>query len=379
MSTPRPARPTGPLAALARQRDLVRRWFAEEDRARLALLVLITLLGAGLMLRFEAVTAAILMVPLLLTGLLLSPRHIPVFVGFLLLVLFVETLLEYPGGIPARRTVAAVIVLVMSGVILLAGWRRNRLGVGALTGEALLTDLQARINRQGQIPPLPTGWFADAATRSAGSTSFAGDFLVAHRSPDGTTASFVLVDVSGKGVDAGPRSLLLSGALGALLGSVPPDTLLPVANAFVLDQAWDEGFATAVHVCVELTTGGYEIRTAGHPPAIQFRAGSGQWHVHDEVESPVLGLVAGAEYPAMTGRLGIGDALLLYTDGLVERRRRDISLGIDKLVGEGERLVREGFGGSAQRLITRLGATNDDCAVLVLQRGFERMTGIEPA
>jgi hypothetical protein len=70
----------------------------------------------------------------------------------------------------------------------------------------------------------------------------------------------------------------------------------------------------------------------------------------------------------MQGRLGRNDALLLYTDGLVERPGRDISLGIDRLIGEGERLVRQGFAGSARGLVDKLGASNDDCAVVVLER-----------
>ena len=38
-----------------------------------------------------------------------------------------------------------------------------------------------------------------------------------------------------------------------------------------------------------------------------------------------------------------GDALLLYTDGLVETPTRDITYGIDKLLGEAEKLVQQGF------------------------------------
>ena len=60
--------------------------------------------------------------------------------------------------------------------------------------------------------------------------------------------------------------------------------------------------------------------------------------------------------------------MLLYTDGLVERPGRDISLGIDRLLGEGERRIRQGFVGSARELVDKLGAANDDCTVVVLGR-----------
>jgi serine phosphatase RsbU (regulator of sigma subunit) len=306
------------------------------------------------------------MVPLLLSEVLLSPRRAPAFVGFLLATLTVETLLEFPDGIPARRWVTVLIVLVMSVVVLITQWRRARLGVRGLKGDSMLLDLKERISRNGEIPRLPIGWGVDFATRSAGGTSFAGDFMVAHR--DEARLVLVLVDVSGKGVDAGTRSLLLSGAFGGLLGAVPPEDFLPRANEFLNRQAWDEGFATAIHVCLDLATGSYEIRVAGHPPAIQFLAGSGLWHVHDEVHGPILGVTTSPEFPAMVGHLGTGDALMLYTDGLVERPTRDIWRGIDKLIGEGERFVRHRFEGAAKELVDKLGASDDDCALIILQR-----------
>ncbi len=83
----------------------------------------------------------------------------------------------------------------------------------------------------------------------------------------------------------------------------------------------------------------------------------------------MLGLVEDAAFTAGVGRLGSGDVLMLYTDGLVERPRRDIGLGIDRLIGEGERLVRTGFRDSAAGLVQRLGASGDDCALAVLHRG----------
>ena len=64
--------------------------------------------------------------------------------------------------------------------------------------------------------------------------------------------------MSGKGVDAGTRALLLSGAFGGLLGALPSEEFLAASNDYLLRQGWDEGFATAVHVgtrtCAPATT-----------------------------------------------------------------------------------------------------------------------------
>jgi hypothetical protein len=338
-----------------------------------ALLALTILIAVLMEAQSGVIPAVALLVPLLLTDSLLPPRRVPAFVAALLTVLAVETSQQYvfvpdPGWPPARRWVGIGIVVLMSAVVVALARRRARLGVAGYMGDSMLMDLQERINRQGRIPVLPQEWYVDVATRSAGGTSFAGDFIVAHHDPDRDTLALVLVDVSGKGVDAGTRSLLLSGAFGGLLGALAPADFLPSANEFLIRQGWDEGFATAVHVDLDLRSGRYEVRGAGHPPAVQLLAGSGRWEVLDQVEGPVLGLVEDAAFTAGTGRLGSGDVLMLYTDGLVERPRRDIGLGIDRLIGEGERLVRTGFRDSAAGLVQRLGASSDDCALAVLHR-----------
>jgi serine phosphatase RsbU (regulator of sigma subunit) len=203
--------------------------------------------------------------------------------------------------------------------------------------------------------------------RSAGGSSFAGDFMVASRTENGRLLQVAVVDVSGKGEQAGSRSLLLSGAFGGLLGALPAENFLPAANDYLLRQDWSEGFATAVHVAIDLCTGHFELRSAGHPPATQLLAGSGRWVVH-KAEGPVLGLMCQAEFGVVRGTLHRGDALLLFTDGLVETPSRDIGMGIDKLIGQGESLLRAGFENAAHRLVDRVESYDDDRALLLVHR-----------
>ena len=63
-----------------------------------------------------------------------------------------------------------------------------------------------------------------------------------------------------------------------------------------------------------------------------------------------------------------GDALMLYTDGMVETPRRDIGLGIDRMLGQAERLLRGEFEGGADRLVDALGSHNDDRALVLVHR-----------
>ena len=272
-------------------------------------------------------------------------------------------------GVPPIAPGAVLVVAATAAFVHLQARSRGRLGVQGTRGESLLVDLRDRLTSQGELPTLPPGWSAELALRSADEASFSGDFLVACRSDDGTVLEVALVDVSGKGVDAGSRSLLLSGAFGGLLGSVPHDEFLPATNRYLLRQQWDEGFATAAHLVVDLTSGEYVVSVAGHPPAAQFSAGSGRWHLCDSSNGPLLGVFPDVAFVAQRGRLDRGDALLMFTDGLVERPGQDLAVGIDKLLGEADRLVTKGFRHGADRLLDQVAASySDDRAVLLVWR-----------
>ncbi len=304
-----------------------------------------------------------LLVPLVVSSLMLGPRQLPWFVVFVLLV--VAIVVPQQDDITVRVVLTVIIIFGLGFLVLLSSFRRSRLGVAGIQGEQMFVDLRDRILRQGGIPALPDDWYAAAELRSAGGTPFAGDFVVTSRV--GERLDVAVVDVSGKGQGAGTRALLLSGAIGGLLSAVPPSGFLAAANTFLLQQDWDEGFASAIHLSLDLGTGRYDLRSAGHPPAAVRHAGSGRWEVV-ETEGPVLGLIDGATFSARSGVMRRGDALLLYTDGMVETRTRDIGSGIDKMLGQAERLLRGEFEGGATRLIDSLGSRNDDRALLLVHR-----------
>ncbi|MGH8894686.1 MAG: serine/threonine-protein phosphatase, partial [Actinomycetes bacterium] len=145
-----------------------------------------------------------------------------------------------PGAAPG----AVLVVAGTAAMVQLLARSRGRLGLQGTRGDSMLVDLRDRLTAQGEMPALPDGWSAEVVLRSAGGASFSGDFLVATRSEDGHLLEVALVDVSGKGVAAGTRALLLSGAFGGLLGSVPHEEFLLAANHYLIRQHWDEGFAT---------------------------------------------------------------------------------------------------------------------------------------
>jgi hypothetical protein len=242
---------------------------------------------------------------------------------------------------------------------------REETGLGGLRGDSVLVELRTRLQLQGELPRLPQQWRAESVLKPAGGGPFAGDFVVSALTGGGARLELALVDVSGKGVDAGTRALLLSGALGGLLGAMSPDEFLPAANAYLYRQEWEEGFATAAHLTLDLASGAFNVESAGHPPTAHFDAGSGRWSLL-ETAGPALGLLPQASYTADHGILRPGDALLLYTDGLVEVPGRDLAVGIDKLLGAAEHLVARGFAGGGELLVTQVAADAADDRGLVL-------------
>ncbi|MFG3494134.1 PP2C family protein-serine/threonine phosphatase [Streptomyces sp. NPDC047917] len=336
---------------------------------------------AGLLLTIPAITLATLatpvwcapealVLPIVAGGLLLRPASLLGLYAAAAAALIVESVIlgPYTEG-AARVTPGTVLVVAACGLFgLLIAQFRARVGVPWRRGGTMLFDLRERIRVQSALPSLPKGWHREMALRPAGGQSFSGDFVVAARTHGGRTLEVVLTDVSGKGMDAGSRALLLSGAFGGLLGSLPPHGFLPAANGYLLRQDWDEGFATSIHLVLDLESGDYELLSAGHLPALQLHAGSGRWE-EKAADGPLLGVYDGAEFHPVKGSLRAGDVLMLFTDGLVEAADRDIAEGIDRLTGEADRYVSSTFEGAAWHLIEACARdVNDDRALLLITR-----------
>lgn len=343
-------------------RRVVRRARRSHQLAFAVLVFITAAIAIGSLRWGEYIPASLLIIPLLIGGLLVRFRQL-LAQTVITVALGTYVVLSRSGPIP--RT-GFVLVLIVVGWIVITGARvRSRLGVPGTRGESMLMELRDTLTAQGELPPLPPGWRAEVAIQSAGGSTFSGDFVVSTVSDD--VLEVALVDVSGKGIDAGTRALLLSGAFGGLLGVVPVEQFLLSANRYLRRQDWDDDFATVVHVSVDLRTGDFDVRTAGHPPAIQFDAWSGRWQTRD-TDGPLLGLVETPEFEVNHGQLKLGDALFLYSDGMVETPRRDIGRGTDRLTGHAERLVAQGFQGGAADLVATAGGPGDDSAIVIIHR-----------
>ncbi len=353
--------------------DRIVRWRTGSNEGQF--LVLAVLIGVVIamtllsLVSYPVLPSGTFVVPMLLGTLALRFRPLLVLVVVTVLCLGATLAKEvsHTGFVAGRISSIGAIAIVIA--IILFDSSRRRSGLPGPLGEAMLVDLRDRLQAQGVVPPLPNGWSAQSAMLTAGGVKFAGDFLVANLSDDESRLEMVLVDVCGKGVSAGTQSLQFAGALGGLIGALPPLGLFSAANDFLNRQHWDDSFATAVHVLVDLRTGDYTIINAGHPPALRWDAARRTWDV-DGARGTALGIVNRAEFHQTVGTLAPGDALMFYTDGVVESRTKDFTAGIEWLRDIAGTVVSSGFDGAPRRILARVESGDDDRAVLVLSRAL---------
>ncbi|HEX8092593.1 PP2C family protein-serine/threonine phosphatase [Jatrophihabitans sp.] len=275
---------------------------------------------------------------------------------------------------------ALVIVLVAALVAVVQARRRERLGLRQVSAETVLGLIRDRLLVQAQPPSVPAGWTVEIQQRPAHGAAISGDFVANRLVCEGGSQvlHLAVIDVAGYGIAAGPRALLLSGAVGGLLGSVPAEQFLVATNDYLARQQWSVGLASAIYVELDLGSGEYSIRVAGHPPALHFRPTQAPpWRT-----SAAAGTVLGA-LPALTGVpdqdiLQPGEALFLYTDGVVEDRVRGMDAGTRRLMDGVEALAGglPAVAGLARVLIDQVPQRTDDDRTLVL---IQRQASQQPA
>ena len=351
--------------------DRIVRWRTGTSEGQFAVLAALIVMSAGIMLvslySYNTFPAATFVIPMLLGSMALRYRTLLLLVLFVVVATAITVTKEtVQSGMTSGRVSTLVVMAIVATIVLFES-SRHRSGLPGRLGEAMLVELKDRLQAQGVVPPLPEGWKSQSAMLSAGGAKFAGDFLVANLSEDETKLEMVLVDVCGKGVAAGTQSLQFAGALGGLIGALPPLGLFAAGNDFLIRQNWDEGFATAVHVLVDLRTGEYSIINAGHPPALRWDSATSVWDV-DGARGTALGIMKRPDFHQTTGRLEVGDALMFYTDGVVESRTQDFTAGIEWLRTEAAAIVSAGFDQAPRRILKLVSSGDDDRAVLILSR-----------
>jgi serine phosphatase RsbU (regulator of sigma subunit)/anti-sigma regulatory factor (Ser/Thr protein kinase) len=249
---------------------------------------------------------------------------------------------------------------------------RSRLMVQGRIAATLQRSLLPR-----QLPQVPGLRMAARYLPAADESAVGGDWYDVIDLGD-QCLGFVIGDVAGHGMAAATFMGQMRSAIRAYaLDTDGPANVLTKLAEF--SDRMHSRMATVVYATLNLNTWEARIARAGHPYPLLIRA-DGTAEFLDKVGGPPLGTVGGRQYEEQSVSLSPGETLLLYTDGLIERRGRQLSEGEAALVEVASTAPDEPEL-KCQAITSRLTeneATTDDIAVLVVQTvGLHELLEVE--
>jgi serine phosphatase RsbU (regulator of sigma subunit) len=193
-----------------------------------------------------------------------------------------------------------------------------------------------------------------------------GDWYHAAELRDGTVL-LAVGDVAGHGTQAATTMAQLRHALRALaVTTSDPGLLLGLLNRLTceLERESPELAATAVIARYDPARQELVWAQAGHPPPLLSRGG--RTVALGRPPGAMLGVIDDATYPTARLDFRLGDLLLLYTDGLVEHRRRGLDDGLASVIAALDEANRISPEQQLTQLLGRLRRANPDDDTCIL-------------
>jgi anti-sigma regulatory factor (Ser/Thr protein kinase) len=210
-------------------------------------------------------------------------------------------------------------------------WLLHRLGgrlAATLARERGVAEtLQHRL-LPDRLPDVPGVRLAARYVPGAVGSQVGGDWYDVVPLPSGEVG-LVMGDVVGHDLDAAADMGQLRNALRACAAEgAPPDEVLQQLNRLCLQQDLG-GMATVLYAVLDPVLGTLTLANAGHYPPLLVTSDGARFLETDP--RPPVGAVREVHYGRTTHRLPPGSLLVLYTDGLVERRDVAVEEGMARL------------------------------------------------
>ena len=196
-----------------------------------------------------------------------------------------------------------------------------------------------------------------------------GDWHDAFWLDDEQTTGLVVGDVVGRGIEAAAAMGQLRSAIRALASTgLAPGALLDALDRFVARHRVGR-MATVVYAQLDVTTGELRYACAGHPPPVLLAPADPPRLLWDGRSVPLDSVARHGPRRQGTAQLARGSTLLLYTDGLVERRAQSLDIGLEHLLAEAARHQGEDVAGMLSSVVRAMNDDHgDDLCVLAAHR-----------
>ena len=180
-----------------------------------------------------------------------------------------------------------------------------------------------------RLPPIEGLEMAARYLPGARGAAIGGDWYDVLERPDGRVA-LVVGDVAGHGLRAAASMGQLRNAFRAYgMVEASPAEVVARINRLVMTGV-EQVMATVLYLVLDRETGEVSFSAAGHPPPLVIAPGGP--HYLEGGRSVPIGAADPAVFRESTAILQPGSSLLLYTDGLVERRDTPLEERLDQLV-----------------------------------------------
>ncbi len=254
----------------------------------------------------------------------------------------------------------------------------------AIAGQAALAIDNARLYQQQKefadtmqrslLPrsrPTTAGLEVGELYESSARVDVGGDIYDFVTLDDGRLA-VVLGDVTGHGVEATADMAMAKFVFRSLAREHPdPADFLAAANEVIVDEIATGKFITMVYLAIDGVSGAVACASAGHPvPRILLPDGSVRGL---QTGGLALGIESGQGYDEVRTELPAGASIVVYTDGVIEARRRQELYGeerLDALLAARAQLDPTALAEEVLADCRRFGGDelSDDCAVVVIRR-----------
>lgn len=285
----------------------------------------------------------------------------------------------------AQRRIVVTSLVALAGMVLLTGLliRMGRSLARLMSRQRSVAETLQHSLLPDRLPELPGMTFAARYVPGLSGAEVGGDWYDVIDLPTGEVG-LIMGDVVGHDLHAASVMGQLRNALRAYaLEGLSPAESLTRLNRFVRQVGHDE-MATCVFAVFHPEAATLLVASAGHYPPLLIGADRESVFL-EHAPCPPVGGVEHAVYTEKLYHVAPGSTVLLYTDGLIERRAHAIDAGLSRLQRVATQKSEDDVAAFCDRILSELfagAAPSDDVALLALRshiRLGDRLTVTVPA